>query len=316
VGVTVFNNERGEKPLETMLNDAARAEKTTHLAEMDVSLPYASFWRRLGAGTVDLIVLAFFVTAFGKVAALSKDTAYVLLPVLWATTASYTVVMHARYGATWGKMLCGIRVIHTDGRSLGWSGAFARSAVDLVFTVYWLSLVVPATFALPPESFRGQSWGSLFHTIKQDFPASYDIADWAMVIWAWSEFLTMLLNKNRRAIHDFIAGTVVVVRPEMAPADEKRRSKTLRLAAAAIGLPLVVETLYLCLSRWPTPRFSQDSDAIAALASILLGMALVAFLPARRWIRATVAVAYAPLAFVSLAVYNALFLGWVSGGWK
>jgi hypothetical protein len=106
VGVTVFNNERGEKPLETMLNDAARAEKTTHLAEMDVSLPYASFWRRLGAGTVDLIVLAFFVTAFGKVAALSKDTAYVLLPVLWATTASYTVVMHARYGATWGKMLC------------------------------------------------------------------------------------------------------------------------------------------------------------------------------------------------------------------
>ncbi|MCP5282729.1 MAG: RDD family protein [Rhodoferax sp.] len=316
MGITASNNERVESWLATMWIDAAGAEKTMHMNDMDVSPPYAGFWRRLGAGTVDLIVLAFFATAFGKVAAISKDAAYVLLPVLWAITASYTVVMHARYGATWGKMLCGIRVIHTDGRLLGWSGAFARSAVDLVFTAYWLSLVVPATFALPPESFRGQSWGSLFHTIKQDFPASFDIADWTMVIWAWSEFLTMMFNKRRRAIHDFIAGTVVVIRPEMSPAEEKRRSKTLRLAAAAIGLPLAVETVYLCLSRWPTPRFSQDSDAIAALASILPGMALVAFLPARRWIRATMAVAYAPLAFVSLAVYNALFLGWVSGGWK
>jgi uncharacterized RDD family membrane protein YckC len=29
-------------------------------------------------------------------------------------------------------------------------------------------------------------------------------------VWIWSEFITMLFNKRRRAIHDYIAGTVVV----------------------------------------------------------------------------------------------------------
>jgi len=31
-----------------------------------------------------------------------------------------------------------------------------------------------------------------------------------MQIWVWSEFVTMMFNKRRRAVHDFIAGTVVV----------------------------------------------------------------------------------------------------------
>ena len=29
-------------------------------------------------------------------------------------------------------------------------------------------------------------------------------------IWIWSEFIVLLTNRKRRAIHDFIAGTVVV----------------------------------------------------------------------------------------------------------
>ena len=34
--------------------------------------------------------------------------------------------------------------------------------------------------------------------------------DDAMALWVWSEPLVMLLNKQRRAIHDFLAGTVVL----------------------------------------------------------------------------------------------------------
>ena len=29
-------------------------------------------------------------------------------------------------------------------------------------------------------------------------------------IWIWSEFIIMLTNKKRRALHDFMAGTVVI----------------------------------------------------------------------------------------------------------
>jgi uncharacterized RDD family membrane protein YckC len=32
----------------------------------------------------------------------------------------------------------------------------------------------------------------------------------ALQIWIWGEFITMLFNKRRRAVHDYMAGTVVV----------------------------------------------------------------------------------------------------------
>ena len=41
----------------------------------------------------------------------------------------------------------------------------------------------------------------------------------AFNIWIWSEFFVLLLNKRRRAIHDFIAETVVIsTLPEKQPA--------------------------------------------------------------------------------------------------
>ena len=177
---------------------------------MDQPLTYATFWRRLSAGVIDLLLGVAFTMIFGSIAASSKTTAYVLLPLMWGTMLLYTVVLHAKLGATLGKLTVGIRVTCIDGNRISWGRSIARSAVDLIFTAYWLSLVVPATFSLPPEAFRGQSWGDLFQTVKQSFPASYETAELFMGAWFWSEFLTMLCNSKRRAVHDFIAGTVVV----------------------------------------------------------------------------------------------------------
>jgi len=41
-------------------------------------------------------------------------------------------------------------------------------------------------------------------------PFWYKIAYWANQIWIWSEFIVMFTNKEKRALHDFIAGTVVI----------------------------------------------------------------------------------------------------------
>jgi uncharacterized RDD family membrane protein YckC len=41
-------------------------------------------------------------------------------------------------------------------------------------------------------------------------PSWYQVVKITTQIWVWSEFLTMLFNQKRRAIHDFMAGTVVI----------------------------------------------------------------------------------------------------------
>ena len=41
-------------------------------------------------------------------------------------------------------------------------------------------------------------------------PSWYSFATITMNIWIWSEFIVMLTNKRKRAIHDFIAGALVI----------------------------------------------------------------------------------------------------------
>ncbi|TMF06308.1 MAG: hypothetical protein E6I52_00640 [Chloroflexi bacterium] len=44
-------------------------------------------------------------------------------------------------------------------------------------------------------------------------PFWYQIVNVLTHVWIWSEFITMLFNKKRRAIHDFMAGTIVIQQP-------------------------------------------------------------------------------------------------------
>jgi uncharacterized RDD family membrane protein YckC len=41
-------------------------------------------------------------------------------------------------------------------------------------------------------------------------PIFFSVYRWSGNIWYWSEFIVLLTNRRKRAIHDFIAGTVVV----------------------------------------------------------------------------------------------------------
>jgi uncharacterized RDD family membrane protein YckC len=41
-------------------------------------------------------------------------------------------------------------------------------------------------------------------------PAWYGTVNLLLQLWVWGEFVVMLTNKKRRALHDFMAGTVVI----------------------------------------------------------------------------------------------------------
>ena len=48
--------------------------------------------------------------------------------------------------------------------------------------------------------------------LRQLAPPWYGTVEVFEQAWVWSEFIVMLTNRKRRALHDFIAGTVVVIR--------------------------------------------------------------------------------------------------------
>jgi uncharacterized RDD family membrane protein YckC len=118
----------------------------------------------------------------------------------------YTVGMHACYGQTVGKMVTKVRVVdlRTEGR-ISWRQAWLREGVPMVLSLGFLSWIVflilgrgldPKTLASREAALPARSGFWLLTAL----PA----------LWFLAEVLTMLTNRKRRALHDFIAGTVVV----------------------------------------------------------------------------------------------------------
>jgi uncharacterized RDD family membrane protein YckC len=70
-------------------------------------------------------------------------------------------------------------------------------------------------------TWTGPEWSSLhWHERGVELAARSPITatyDWVPQAWLWSELVVLRLNQKRRALHDFIAGTVVIrVRPTRA----------------------------------------------------------------------------------------------------
>ena len=60
------------------------------------------------------------------------------------------------------------------------------------------------------DTFRGQSWSALYKSLAPLIPPYVSSIRMLSGYWSWSEIATMLLNRQRRALHDFVGSTRVV----------------------------------------------------------------------------------------------------------
>ncbi len=171
---------------------------------------YAGFWKRLCAGAVDTIVivplnlLSLWLGGFDRILAIGIAIPASLL------FAMYNVWFNARFGGTLGKLAVGIRVVKPNGTHIGWSEAWKRSAVDLVFAIIFLTFTVWALLQVNPEQYA--SMGLTRNELLKMHPWFSDRFIMLSDIWIWSEMLVLLFNHRKRAIHDFIANTIVVMK--------------------------------------------------------------------------------------------------------
>lgn len=190
------------------------------------SQQYQTFWPRFLAGWPDGVMI----TVFSFVASL-----LVMLPVGFIDNAddhigllstltilavciqivipfAYTALMHARYGQTVGKMLTGVRVVDAvTGGPISTKQAWLREGLPLV--LWGLALVYLATNWAVESSDLQANTGKMLSGLMVLLSLGR--------IWLVLEILTMFTNARRRALHDYIAGTVVVrvhIRPDTADA--------------------------------------------------------------------------------------------------
>jgi len=171
---------------------------------------YDTFWERLLAMFVDgLIFWPFrFVdnwfcqnhTSISRGTLLAWSIIYPLLVV------TYSVVMHGKYGQTLGKMATKVKVVDISESPLSMSQALRRDSIPII-------LILLGTAIDGPKILSGSSiiYGGSFHPGTPFYVVLfYFIVGVGCIGWSLSEIVTMLFSRKRRALHDFIARSVVI----------------------------------------------------------------------------------------------------------
>lgn len=173
---------------------------------------YAGFWKRIGASFFDSFVLLPSMAMTQFIQSQSINSAIITVLVSSVLYAAYMIFFNAKFGATIGKMVIGIKITRPDGSKIGFKQALIRSSVYLIFSVVMGAAQIVAITHANPEIYLNAGWLERSQVLMQHMPPWNNWAFIGMQVWTWSQFIVFLVNKRKRAAHDLMAGTVVINR--------------------------------------------------------------------------------------------------------
>lgn len=157
---------------------------------------YRTFWRRFWAGLLDGLL---FVPVIW-IDAIFLESGSRVIATIWFVTREcaflvYSITLHGRFGRTLGKAALRIRVIdQSENRRITFRQAFLRDSPWVAFTALNLALRVPVVL-------RG----------GDPYAANEILLNSAGSLWLLGELTSMLFSSRRRAVHDLLAGSVVIL---------------------------------------------------------------------------------------------------------
>ena len=174
------------------------------------SIKYAGFWQRLGSYIIDVLVLIplIYLVYWGSEQTRLFQIYYFIPGVLFGLW--FHVYLVKRYGGTPGKLLLKIRISKLDGSDVDYKEVILRYSILFTLTLLTSIPMVVVTMGMSDAEYFSYDYIQRAAALTQKTPNWSSFTTIAMNVWIWSEFIVMLTNKKRRAIHDFIAGTVVI----------------------------------------------------------------------------------------------------------
>jgi uncharacterized RDD family membrane protein YckC len=171
---------------------------------------YAGFWSRIGSSLLDGLLMIPVTALLLYMNSLGVDFAYATAPIGIFFTAWYHIYLVKTYGATPGKLAAGIKIVKTNGLDIDWNEALLRHVVMLLLGIFSVGVTIYALEQVDPTKYESMTWYAQPLYLSTFAPAAFTVYSWGSNVWFYSEFIVLLTNKERRAIHDFMAGTVVV----------------------------------------------------------------------------------------------------------
>lgn len=184
---------------------------------------YGGFWKRFGAYWIDVIIMLPLGLAIVWLTSKSQYFQLIYLIPGILIGAWYHVYLVKQYGGTPGKLIMKLRIAKLDGTPVGTKEAFLRYSVLLALTALTSLAIALAAIEMSNAEYHSLTFMNRGLALVEKAPSWYGLTNVLLQIWIWSEFVVLLTNKERRALHDFMAGTVVLLQQSRAqhfnPAD-------------------------------------------------------------------------------------------------
>ena len=102
------------------------------------------------------------------------------------------------------------RISRLDGTAVSYRDALIRYSVLFVLSALISIATLVGTLNMSDSEYLSLGFQARNLRLMELVPAWFMPINILLNIWIWSEFVVMLTNKRRRALHDFMAGTVVI----------------------------------------------------------------------------------------------------------
>ena len=187
---------------------------------MDTKIKYGGFFLRFAAFWLDgIILLPLIGVQFLLQAHYRLFNAYYLVPGL-CLSLFYSVYLVKRFGGTPGKLILGLRIVKKDGLPVGYREAFLRFLPELLLGEAAFVALILSTLRISDSEYLSLAFAPRSKRLAELAPGWYSPVHALQMAWVWSEFIVLLTNEKRRALQDYLAGTMVIVKqptPEPEP---------------------------------------------------------------------------------------------------
>ena len=188
---------------------------------------YAGFWSRLGSLFLDFLIVIPFTGLILYINSLGLNNYFITVIPGLAFSLWYHVYLVKKHGGTPGKLIVGIKIININGEKVDWKEAILRHIVLFGITLISVFVMIRAIGLADESQYMSLTWMQKNQYLMGLSPVLYSVYTWLSNIWIYGELIVLLTNKRKRAIHDFIAGTVIVkskyeqaIKNSMTQADE------------------------------------------------------------------------------------------------
>lgn len=175
-------------------------------------LRYSTFWQRVGAALIDFLIISPMVALDYFLGGSSPYYQWYMLVPNQLVGVSLGILMVWKFGGSPGKLLMGLRIAMLDGSRITLKSTLLRYAIYWSLALLAVIAVSMGATTISAEGYAAMSYIQRSLAITQHAPGWYPIVTVLMQLWVLAGLIAILCNPERRALHDFIAGTVVVLK--------------------------------------------------------------------------------------------------------